>query len=255
MSSIDSHAARGLDQWLVNVIYFIKTHAQRLCCGFVIVLSCVLCSSPVWALQAQKEQADSVLMSDGCYFSGTFTQKKHIKGLDQAAESSGQFVYSCDRGVIWSTDLPQSDTLVLRSAQPGHKSAAYRIVDQKIERLKSRQSRFLTELIMNLMGADRTALESHFEIETTETGALRLFPIKRQMKRAIQSIDVSKLSSDKTQLDESGIIIAIVDRHAERTVIEAIKQPLMFPVSLENCAKTVPQAQACGLLFRSIEQK
>ncbi len=199
------------------------------------------------------QEPPDVLDNKDCYFIGSFTQQKSLSGLSTLAESAGQFIYSCDRGVIWSTNTPELETLVLKSETTTSKAIAYRLVDGLVERLKSRQSRFLTELIMNLMSSDQTGIASSFTAEKNEDGSATLVPKKRQLKRAIKKISFSKLTDKQFGVGQSGIRIVIIDRNLEKTVIEAVRTPLLEPSSLESCVEVRVPEKACALFFSSLK--
>jgi len=182
-----------------------------------------------------------------CVFAGKFTQTKKLQGLATPLQSSGAFYYHCQHGVIWSTTSPLNETLVLKRDGTG-----VMLVDSRSTKLKSRQSRFLGNLINDLMGANISSLEKSFVIErfSTTTQKYMLTPKNRSLKRAIKSINIDLLSDE--ELSVGRVIISIIDRNAQQTEIHSIRDKVFSSEdeALPQChSDTALSQQSCAQLL------
>ncbi len=184
-----------------------------------------------------------------CHFSGDFTQQKRLAGVARPVVSNGQFLYSCERGVIWQVEMPESDVLVLRADPGSNKSRAFRIVEQHVEPLKGRQSRFLTQLIMSLMAGDQAALQSQFEVTQEPNSVVVLTPKKRALKRVIKRIEVSSETGGDVEGPKGKMQIRMIDRNGQITQINAHQKQRFDALSQALCEQASMSKQACGLLY------
>jgi len=182
-----------------------------------------------------------------CVFAGKFTQTKTLQGLATPLQSSGAFYYHCQHGVIWSTTSPTNETLVLKRDGTG-----VMLVDSRTTKLKSRQSRFLGNLINDLMGANISSLKKSFVIERLSTTAQKyaLTPKNRSLKRGIKAINIDMLRNDKLSFDS--VVISILDRNAQQTEIRSIRDKVFSPTdeALPQCQlDTGLSQQSCARLL------
>lgn len=188
------------------------------------------------------------LQQNDCQFSGTFEQIKQLANFDDGLKSSGIFYHHCNNGVIWSTIQPLLETLVMRRDGKG-----FVINDTGSKQLKSRQGKFLSNLLNALMSGDQSAIEKQFELTTENDGHIRLQPKKRSLKRAIKLIEVQRSLTDKT------VNITIVDRNDQKTQINSIqKQAFDDDDILDNCriaTEVIPHklelSHSCKLLLQT----
>lgn len=166
-----------------------------------------------------------------CSFGGEFTQEKFLTGLPESVSSSGHFFFHCEKGVIWSTDSPIQEALILR--QDG-KSLIRKDVQTK--RLKGRQARFIGKLIRQLIAANTEAIHADFEVEHKDGGFL-LKPKKKSLRRAIQHINLSW--HEKNNDEQATVVISILDRNDQKTKISAAPSVQFNDMSTEaaivNC--------------------
>lgn len=238
---------------------------------FAIATLLLISSVPTIADETAKEKASTSELSilepvSACRFVGQFTQQKFLSGLNEPVAANGQFLYDCERGVIWQVQQPEPDVLVLRAAWPSvanpntgkaisgktisGKTRAYRLLDNTVEQLKGRQSKFLTQLIMSLMGGDQRTLAAQFKITKQADGTLDLSPKKRGLKRAIKSIQVAVFDSKKSSASQPAMRISIVDRNAQTTIINATQGPALETLGQDQCVQTQFPNLACELLLK-----
>jgi hypothetical protein len=184
--------------------------------------------------ELNQELESFALQQRNCQFAGTFQQVKQLDGLDEGLTSSGVFYHHCERGVIWSTLTPVLETLVMRRDGKG-----FIITDTDQKQLKSRQGKFLSSLLNSLMSGDQGAIEKQFELAKLSSGAIKLTPKKRTLKRAIKAIEVSRSSDNKN------VGIAILDRNLQKTHISS-NQTQLFDIetTADNVALNCRSAMA-----------
>ncbi len=229
------------------------SRAASLVCVF---MTCVLVLMPLHRASAdQANHVAGVLTPDDffhrlgerqeCRFVGRFEQSKYLAGLTDAIDSSGQFLFDCERGVIWLATLPASDALIL--ARPASsKTRAYRHIDGELQKLNNRQGRFLSELIMSLMSADLVTLSAQFELQSIDDSSVMLLPKKRRLKRALKHITISVAERQVPRME-----IVIIDRNDQKTEITSVKEQSFDAFSQSGCTEVGFERVLCDLLFDS----
>lgn len=182
-----------------------------------------------------------------CVFSGAFEQNLVLDSLATPLRSNGLFFYHCKHGVIWSTQTPIAETLVLKRDGSG-----FVVKNSQSKKLRSRQSKFLGSLLNDLMGSDPASIESQFNIERLDPDLRKyhLIPKKRAIKRRIKGITIS-LPNDK-MLDQNPVVIKISDRNTQQTEIQSTRNNV-FPIN-DDPAKACHDAagitqRSCSLLL------
>jgi len=215
----------------------------------------------IFALFASNAQATeptltptSVLPKSPCSFAGDFTQSKTITGLDKALESAGSFYYHCQDGVIWSTHSPIKETLIFSRSGDHAK-----VIEQRVSKLKGRQSKLLGKLLNSMMGGNQTEIEQQFELHniTNSSTEFELLPKKKSLKRAIKKIHLAFTKPENTDLQK--INIQIKDRKNQLTSITS-SQTHIFAVSdhstalrNEQCLTGNIARLACNKLYPQAE--
>lgn len=183
-----------------------------------------------------------------CQFSGTFSQVKQLANIDNGLSSKGVFYHHCQKGVIWSTLEPLLETLVMRRDGNG-----FIVNETGSKQLKSRQGKFLSDLLNDLMSGDQAGIETQFVLTTDNDNLISLKPKKRSLKRAIKLIQVQRSLMGKT------VNILIIDRNDQKTRINSIQTRAFDNDNmLENCriaTDAVPHNAAlissCELLLQN----
>lgn len=187
------------------------------------------------------------LPASECVFSGSFKQNRVLDSLPEPLQSNGVFFYHCEYGIIWSTQTPIAEALVLKRDGSG-----FLLRDSQSKNLKSRQSKFLGKLLNDLMGSDPASIESQFAIERLDPAMRKyhLTPKKRAIKRGVKAITISLPNDD--ELDQKAAVITIIDRNAQATEIRSSRDEV-FSVD-HNAATSCDSAagiaqQSCALLL------
>lgn len=171
-----------------------------------------------------------------CQSHGSFLQKRQVKGLPLALQSTGVFFNHCDQGVIWATQSPVEETLVIRSKRPSL------IVENGKQRvLKGYAGQLMSRVIHAMMNGQLASLQKDFEIRQDNPNAWSLRPKKSRLRRALQRIEFT--------LEGNRVRVSMLDRDELRTDIELDDQPVSDP-ELTSCAQlTGLLPSLCGLLL------
>ena len=204
----------------------------------------------VTSAHSSNETTDSAaldLPASECVFSGNFQQQRVLDGLPEPLQSNGVFFYHCKHGIIWSTQAPIAEALVLRSNGSG-----FLLKDSQSKNLKSRQSKFLGKLLNDLMGSDPASIASQFDVERLDPQIRKyhLTPKKRAIKRGIKGITI--LLPNDNELDQKPAVITVIDRNAQATEIQSTRDEV-FSVehdAASSCDSAAGIAQqSCTLLL------
>ena len=135
-----------------------------------------------------------------CHFSGQFLQQKNIQGLPVPLQSDGDFFYSCDLGLVWSTKAPfQEAILYVNSAKN------YRIDEQgEIKPLTGIARYIMSNVFVKLLKGDVDYFADEFVVTATENQSIELKPESEFMQKGVESIQFSK-----TQSPELGVALMV----------------------------------------------
>ncbi len=185
-------------------------------------------------------------MPAACHFSGEFSQTKQIKTLPVPLVSNGEFIYSCDLGLIWKTQNPIVESLVFTNQKLNF------LVPEKllIENLEGVQHDFLANLLLGLMAGNVEFIAKEFEIEISEKKdnliQLTLAPKNKMVKQAIDTV-VLKKQTNKKELQ-----ILITDKNQQVTRIVSIEKQQFAKNDDFSKSCTSLSADACNLLLNPV---
>ena len=204
---------------------------------FISILVLIVTSFSVSANSVESVEVLKSLMPKVCHFSGVFNQSKQIKTLPVPLNSTGEFIYSCDLGLIWKTQKPIVESLVFTNQK------LHFLVPEKlsIENLDGVQHDFLGNLLLGLMSGNTEFISKEFEIDVSEqkgeTTQLTLQPKNKMIKRAIQSVTLEKEST------ANELQIVITDKNNQVTkIISSEKQQY---AQSENITKDTDFSKQC----------
>lgn len=210
----------------------------------------VSCWSHTAVAESTAKEESLPLPDAACSYAGSFTQDRYLSGVAEPIRTAGQFYFHCAYGVVWATRDPIRDVLILHRNGDGLQVSP----DQPAQKLKSRQSKFLGQLLTTLMSGDQAALRDLFEISALDTAyQYQLTPRQRKLKRGIQHLvlDLAELQSLAGQHDAS-LGIEILDRNHQTTRIAATQQQQFKTTdnAATQCASIADLgAEYCDLLF------
>nr|WP_324256892.1 hypothetical protein [Cellvibrio fontiphilus] len=153
------------------------------------IIACLLCLTPfvAWPLQAADTAILQEYLPQSCYQLGRYQQQKSVRGLVKPIETQGYFAFACDKGLLWHTSAPLTETLIYRL------QGATRLVrgDGSQQKLSGVVQRQLGQMLNNLLGGNKAYLERAFVIARSEQG-IQLVPRKKRMEKFLQRIDIAR---------------------------------------------------------------
>jgi hypothetical protein len=124
---------------------------------------------------------------------GGFEQRKTVKGFRHALVSSGDFVVSRQRGVLWHTLEPFASTLVVSRERVLAKNADGSVA-RRLSASEEPGLRAMSETLFGVMAADLSVLAQRFRIEGELAGRegwhLVLLPADQALARWVQRIEL-----------------------------------------------------------------
>lgn len=127
-------------------------------------------------------------LPESCYQTGRYTQQKSVAGINKLLETEGSFAFACDKGLLWHTALPLTETLVYQ-LQGGTQLIA---ADGSQQKLTGTVQRHLGQMLNNLLGGNSAYLEKTFVIAATDDG-IQLTPRKKRMEKFLRNIRVTRV--------------------------------------------------------------
>ncbi len=201
-----------------------------------ITLSCLAWIAAASTASGPTDTFDA--LPNGCHLSGKFRQSKSIAGLHQPLISEGEFLYSCNAGLIWHTRAPIMESLIYGLEKPPAK-----LTDGvAIEVLDNRVHRQLGRLLNSLIGGDDGYLHKTFDARKRDK-LLVLAPKKKRMQKFISAIDLTR------QAQEAHITLHQAGR--QQTAIHIFATAEHPSLNARDCSRVLSdQARACEHLFR-----
>ncbi|MDB5857880.1 MAG: lipoprotein carrier protein LolA [Ramlibacter sp.] len=124
---------------------------------------------------------------------GTFEQRKTVKGFRNPLLSTGEFVVSRQRGVLWRTLEPFASTLVVTRDRVLARGADGSVA-RRLSASEEPAVRAISETLFGVMAADLTALAQRFQIEGELVGRegwrLQLLPRDAALARWVQRVEL-----------------------------------------------------------------
>ncbi|WP_299877613.1 outer membrane lipoprotein carrier protein LolA [uncultured Cocleimonas sp.] len=216
------------------------------------LMASVVSSVSLSANTPENIKALKSMMPEACNFSGEFSQSKQIKSLPVPLVSMGEFIYSCDLGLIWKTQKPIVESLVFTNQKLNF------LVPEKlsVEILDGVQHDFLANLLLGLMAGNTEFIAKEFDFQISKndtTGVeLSLVPKNKMVKQAIDSVVLAKPNTKKE------LQISITDKNQQVTrIVSSEKQQYAMNDKLskdaafsERCASL--SADGCKLLLNPV---
>lgn len=204
----------------------------------------------------EHSQTLALIAPDACHFSGSFHQSKHVKSLPVLLESTGDFLFSCQYGLIWRTKQPVLESLIFT------KENTHFLMTENEDAtvLEGAEYDFMAKLLLGLMSGDTHYIEKAFEVEvqhtadskkaieateTTNKQTIQLTPKSKFIKKAIHSVLLSK------ELTNASLRITITDKNQQATKIET-KQVKTFSDEKgfgKYCSTQFADSETCQLLM------
>ena len=154
------------------------------------------------------------LLPQHCHHAGRYDQHIVADGFDDALRSSGAFVFSCDRGLIWATTAPVMEVWLY----PLKGRPSQRLSSGDYVAVQSRIHQELGRLLNHLIGGDVAYLAKYFALAPIANG-YQLQPKKQRMSQFIESIQLLLNDGKKVivleQAQQTMTITIVDDQHYE----------------------------------------
>lgn len=188
-----------------------------------------------------------------CHFSSKFDQEKRLKSLPVPLKSSGRMYFSCQAGLIWQTQMPIQESLILTNSdyhfkQLNESNSLNRKSTTTIEVLDSVEIRFLSRLLIGLMSADKDYIINNFTVKETTARSFELTPSDTFISKAINTVNIRR-PEDKDSLN------IIIDQK-DGTLINIQSHSAIILESSEHsatCLKNNYEEQLCFALFKPLD--
>lgn len=133
-----------------------------------------------------------------CHFSNQFKQTKKIPSLPVPLISSGKMYFSCQAGLIWETQKPIQEILILTQSDYHFKqfSNSKKSSETKLKVLDSIETRYLSRLLIGLMSADKDYINRTFNINNTDALTFELTPKNNFLSKVIKTVRIKRPQQD-----------------------------------------------------------
>lgn len=167
-----------------------------------------------------KKELLADIFPTSCHFSGQFLQRKNINGLPVPLLSNGDFFFSCDLGLVWSTHSPVNEAILYINS-----SRSYRVNDEgNIYPLSSVTRYIMSKVLLRLLKGDIDYFAEEFLImRSDDNEMLVLRPESQFMKKGIDSIQFKKEVGIEDEVSLRVIVTDITGQNTELN-IEGIKE-------------------------------
>lgn len=154
----------------------------------LIVLSFCFCS-----MFASADDLLKRYLPETCYQTGEFEQQKPLGKTEKRLTSHGRFAFACDKGLVWNTQVPLSETnLYQLNGRQWLKSG-----DNAIQQLTGKIHRHMGDILNQLIGGNQQYLNKHFVIQEQDQ-TLLLTPRQSRMKKFLQQIQITPAADSVT---------------------------------------------------------
>lgn len=181
-------------------------------------------------------------LPETCNQTGLYQQQKSIAGISKQLETSGSFVFACEKGLLWYASEPLNETLVYE-LQGSIQLITAAGTQKKMSGAVQKQ---LGKMLNHLIGGDHRYIEKTFSVAQTDAG-VRLTPRNKRMEKFLRSIDI-------TRTDEA-VSIYMQHQGDEFTAIKVYQLQALASTSFEQCQQLAPKTApsfsvACRYLFQ-----
>ncbi len=176
----------------------------RVCLRFTVAFLCFFLPTQqlLAVTEASREQALLAdLVPNHCHFSGHFQQQKMVEGLPVPLNSDGDFFFSCELGLIWSTHEPFKEAILYVNSTNNFRVNE----DNSLTSLTGVTRYIMSNIFVKLLKGDTEYFAEEFQITLADDNAsVELRPESDFMKKGID-----KISFKKSESDELGIALFV----------------------------------------------
>ncbi len=213
---------------------------------YVLYLLFALTTYSSASISATTRSSEEILQSslpNSCNFSGTFTQEKQLQGLPKPLQSSGDFFFSCDYGLVWQTARPIKEIRIY-TTENIHFSIAE---NQEPQTLSGIANFYLAKLLLDIMSGNTKQLYTDYNvnINNAEKLDITLTPKNKYLKKGLKSIQFLKGLADK---ENTSIKVNITDANQQVTAMSITENTQYTDKKAIALCETIYGSNTCAIL-------
>lgn len=178
-----------------------------------------------------------------CRFTGDFKQERNLEELDSPLVSTGRFLFSCKKGLLWEVRKPIVDSRVYST-----KKLNFRVrKNARVTQVKSIAVSRTAKMLLDFLGGDTAALAKDFEWikDADSPERLVLVPKKKSVRKRLTQLVIQQRSDTiriTIQAPDKGDVVIVIKNIAifEEDEIVACRQFSQQPRT--NCAVLIKPA-------------
>jgi hypothetical protein len=189
--------------------------------------------------QAFAQQAavkDLLQAPKSCLQYAEFRQEKTLSGLPKPLVSKGRILLDCNRGTLWSTRTPISETLVYTF------SGKHWLINAEgeLQPIKSAPQKRIGDILARIVRGDHEFIDKYFQREITGQ-TTRLLPAQKRLKKYIETITLEETPEGMT------VLVARTDKQNMRIDISAVRE--LQNLDAQSCQALLETSVGCAQLF------
>jgi hypothetical protein len=189
--------------------------------------------------QAFAQQAavkDLLQAPKSCLQYAEFRQEKTLNGLPKPLVSKGRILLDCNRGTLWSTRTPISETLVYTF------SGKHWLINAEgeVQPIKSTPQKRIGDILARIVRGDHEFIDKYFQREVTGQ-TTRLLPAQKRLKKYIETITLEETPEGMV------VLVARTDKQNMRIDISAVRE--LQNLDAQSCQNLLETSAGCAQLF------
>ena len=200
---------------------------------------CVFCVSFATLPQTFAQEAttkDLLKIPQSCLQYAEFRQERILNGLPKPLVSRGRILLDCNRGTVWSTRTPISETLVYTFGGKHWLINA----EGDVQPIKSAPQKRIGDILARIVRGDHEFIDKYFQREVTGQ-TTRLLPAQKRLKKYIETITLEESSAGTT------VLVARTDKQDMRIDISAVRE--LQNLDAQTCQSLLETSAGCAQLF------
>lgn len=186
---------------------------------------------------AQEAAAKDLLKTpQSCLQYAEFRQERILNGLPKPLVSRGRILLDCNRGTLWTTRTPISETLVYTF------SGKHWLINAEgdVQPIKSAPQKRIGDILARIVSGDHEFIDKYFQREITGQ-ATRLLPVQKRLKKYIETITLEETTAGTT------VLVARTDKQNMRIDISAVRE--LQNLDAQSCLTLLETSAGCAQLF------
>lgn len=186
---------------------------------------------------AQEAAAKDLLQAPkSCLQYAEFRQEKTLNGLPKPLVSKGRILLDCNRGTLWSTRTPISETLVYTF------SGKHWLINAEgeVQPIKSAPQKRIGDILARIVRGDHEFIDKYFQREVTGQ-TTRLLPAQKRLKKYIETITLEETP------EGMAVLVARTDKQNMRIDISAVRE--LQNLDAQSCQALLETSVGCAQLF------